>query len=278
MSHRRMTLCFVGAVAGGALAAACSNAAVAPTETGATVQRQTPEADATTAGPARLAEAYPDHVASVDDTHVILRDGTRLPISDGRSGKTPAQRIESADIDDMFADPYPLGRPSGPPARDADPGRARNEALFDKMYGDCRRGQVEPRLRNVAWMPRRGGGTLRVTTVNGVADRLEAVIRDLERLPPAMTRYLVPTAGTYVCRVIAGTNRRSMHSYAASIDINVAHSDYWLWAGGEGAPYRNRIPYEIVEIFERHGFIWGGKWSHFDTMHFEYRPELLPPR
>ena len=38
----------------------------------------------------------------------------------------------------------------------------------------------------------------------------------------------------------------------------------------------NRIPYEIVEIFERHGFIWGGRWYHFDTMHFEYRPELLP--
>jgi hypothetical protein len=32
---------------------------------------------------------------------------------------------------------------------------------------------------------------------------------------------------------------------------------------------------EIVDIFERHGFIWGGKWYHFDTMHFEYRPELL---
>jgi hypothetical protein len=32
---------------------------------------------------------------------------------------------------------------------------------------------------------------------------------------------------------------------------------------------------EIVDVFERHGFIWGGKWYHFDTMHFEYRPELI---
>jgi HSP20 family protein len=39
--------------------------------------------------------------------------------------------------------------------------------------------------------------------------------------------------------------------------------------------YRNRMPQEIVSIFERQGFIWGGKWNHFDTMHFEYRPELL---
>jgi hypothetical protein len=34
------------------------------------------------------------------------------------------------------------------------------------------------------------------------------------------------------------------------------------------------MPQEIVDIFERHGFIWGGKWYHYDTMHFEYRPEL----
>ena len=38
---------------------------------------------------------------------------------------------------------------------------------------------------------------------------------------------------------------------------------------------RNSYPQEIVDIFEKHGFIWGGKWSHFDLMHFEYRPELL---
>jgi D-alanyl-D-alanine carboxypeptidase len=40
-------------------------------------------------------------------------------------------------------------------------------------------------------------------------------------------------------------------------------------------PYRNEIPLEIVHIFEKHGFIWGGKWYHYDTMHFEYRPEII---
>jgi hypothetical protein len=35
------------------------------------------------------------------------------------------------------------------------------------------------------------------------------------------------------------------------------------------------MPREIVEIFERHGFIWGGKWYHYGTMHFGYRPELI---
>ena len=63
-----------------------------------------------------------------------------------------------------------------------------------------------------------------------------------------------------------------------TIDINVAQSDYWrnFKPDSKGVySYRNRIPWKIVEIFEKYGFIWGGKWYHFDTMHFEYRPELL---
>jgi hypothetical protein len=31
----------------------------------------------------------------------------------------------------------------------------------------------------------------------------------------------------------------------------------------------------VVQIFEDNGFIWGGKWHHFDTVHFEFRPELV---
>jgi hypothetical protein len=109
---------------------------------------------------------------------------------------------------------------------------------------------------------------------------LSDVLALLEKLPPAMTRYLVPSAGTLNCRVIAGTDRMSMHAYGAAIDINTRFTDYWLWAKAPKAgliPYRNRIPQAIVDVFERHGFIWGGKWYHYDTMHFEYRPELLPP-
>jgi len=61
-------------------------------------------------------------------------------------------------------------------------------------------------------------------------------------------------------------------------------SNYWQWdlkrnhqtiSESNKLTYKNNIPWEIVEIFEKHGFIWGGKWHHYDTMHFEYRPELL---
>ena len=83
--------------------------------------------------------------------------------------------------------------------------------------------------------------------------------------------------GTYVCRHVADTGQSSMHGWGAAIDINPAFADYWLWhrvAGGYSA-YVNHIPCDVVAILERHGFIWGGRWAHFDTMHFEYRPELL---
>jgi len=80
--------------------------------------------------------------------------------------------------------------------------------------------------------------------------------------------------------VIAGTTRRSAHGYGIAIDIATTDADYWRWprvrSDRSPPPWRNRIPQEIVDVFERNGFIWGGKWSHFDTMHFEYRPELLP--
>ena len=71
-----------------------------------------------------------------------------------------------------------------------------------------------------------------------------------------------------------------MHSYGMTIDINTAYSDYWQWnckCSNEDAAltYKNRIPQLIVAIFERNGFIWGGKWYHYDTMHFEYRPEMV---
>ena len=64
-----------------------------------------------------------------------------------------------------------------------------------------------------------------------------------------------------------------MHTYAAAIDINMKYANYWRW---ESEPkWQNKIPVAVIRIFERHGFIWGGYWYHYDTMHFEYRPELL---
>ena len=94
-------------------------------------------------------------------------------------------------------------------------------------------------------------------------------------------KYLIKPAGTFKWRTISGTSRLSAHSFGIAIDINVDHAHYWKWDQkneDDYVGYVNRIPLELVTIFEEYGFIWGGKWAHYDTMHFEYRPELLPLR
>lgn len=225
----------------------------------------------------RLVAAYPDTIAGFDKKDLILNDGSRLPLSDGRSNKSFDELLDNPDIGDMFAFAYPAGAPAAQPARNFDPGRIRVEALFKALYGDCERGTLGG-TRKVPWLPKHGGGSVTFTTAQGAAKALEAVSAELDELPDSFVKYLVPSAGTYACRPIAKTDRMSMHAYAAAIDINTKHTTYWQWVKpGPDGTYRwsNAIPREIVAIFEKHGFIWGGRWYHFDTMHFEYRPELL---
>jgi hypothetical protein len=225
-----------------------------------------------------LLHAYPDALSGFDGTNLIWRDGTRMPVSDGRPGKSIEQQLRNGSILDQLRLDYPAGAPVQPPGED--PGRVRNRAFFDRMYGDCKKGQVTPRLVPVVWLPSTWGHRVMVTAVNGVDRQLAAVSRELDTLPPEDKKFLFP-AGTYACRSVADTAQASMHAWGAAIDINPKFADYWLWKAGRAtglSAYVNRIPPEIVQIFERHGFIWGGRWMHFDTMHFEYRPELFAPR
>lgn len=228
----------------------------------------------------RLRAAYPDHIKAVRDGQIIFRDGTTMPFDDGQGPKSHSEWLAAPDVEDMLAQPYVPGPVTAPPGVDFEPGRARNDAFFSKIYGDCRAGAVTGKLVDVVWLRSKSGVKLKVTSVNGVSRRLEAVSRALDALPKRFDAYLTPPAGTYNCRQVAGTNRLSAHGYGIAIDIATSEADYWRWSrpGHDGTPrWRNRIPYEIVAIFEAHGFIWGGKWHHFDTMHFEYRPELLLP-
>jgi hypothetical protein len=226
----------------------------------------------------RLVSAYPSLLERVDGNLLVWKDGTRMAVDDGKGEKDHETRLATADIKDMLAQPYTVGRPARQPARNDDPGRARNAAFFDKMYGDCTKGGVAHHLVDVVWLPRKWGKPLKVTRINGVADKLKAVSAELDALPEAFDTFLKPPAGTINCRPIAGTSRVSAHGYGIAVDIAIGRAHYWRWDGGKPGDvksYRNAIPFEIVEIFERHGFIWGGKWYHYDTMHFEYRPELL---
>ena len=243
-----------------------------------------------------LINAYPDHLAGFDGANLIWKDGTKMPFGDGRADKTPQDLLDRPDIADMFRWPYVFDGAASPAGEESDPGRVRNEAFFAKMYGTC---QKQPAgacasvkctssapLKSVPWVPKFSGGSMQAASANGVDEKLRLISKELEALGPSFGKYLVPSGGSYVPRCIARTTRLSVHSFGIAVDINPQYGGYWQYGLPRGMSeeqvrqkkislvYKNRIPIEIVKVFERHGFIWGGNWYHFDGMHFEYRPEF----
>lgn len=222
----------------------------------------------------RLVRAYPAFLSRVEGNALVWKDGTRMPLRRARAATYPA-RLDRPGLLDQLGTVYPACGPLRVPARNEDPGRARYAPLFLKMYGSTA-GQVATHLDTVNWF----GQRLQVTRVNGAAASLRAVAAELGR-QPGLPRYARPSAGTFLWRSVAGTSRPSLHAFGAAIDLNTRFSHYWRWEGyreGQaGIVYRNELPLALVRVFERHGWIWGGRWYHHDTMHFEYRPELTGP-
>ncbi|HKP61900.1 MAG TPA: DUF4846 domain-containing protein [Polyangiales bacterium] len=232
-----------------------------------------PEADVS--GLYCLRQAYPEQVCGSAANTLVLCNGRRLIYDDGRP-KTAEERLDQPDLEDMFTQVYAPGPPELPPAEGFEPGRVRELAFFDAMYGAGER-DVRKHLTSIPWL---SGKALQVSTVNGVDRRLRAVSDALERLAEPLRTQVAEVAGTFNFRDIKGTSRKSAHSYGIAIDVAPSLADYWRWREDGADPprkYRNRMPMQIVEAFEREGFIWGGRWNHYDTMHFEYRPELLVP-
>ncbi|MQA63164.1 MAG: M15 family peptidase [Actinophytocola sp.] len=68
--------------------------------------------------------------------------------------------------------------------------------------------------------------------------------------------------GCYVPRFIGRDPQRglSLHTWGIAVDLNVAGNQ----RGTEG-----EIDREVVAIFKKWGFAWGGDWDYTDPMHFE---------
>lgn len=160
--------------------------------------------------------------------------------------------------------------------------RDQYEPLFKKMYGSNPQ-EVKKNLVTIYWMENVFGKRypLRVTTLNGVDQKLRRISAELEKLPPSYYKYLANPAGGFYWRKVSHQSYLSSHSFGIAVDINSSYSNYWLWDLERGRlpmsalTYHNRVPMRIVEIFEKEGFAWGGRWYYYDTMHFEYRPELF---
>jgi hypothetical protein len=118
--------------------------------------------------------------------------------------------------------------------------------------------------------------------------RVETRIEELKKTDPEILLWLynLESITGWNWRNVAGSENRSFHAYGIAVDLlmkaRAGMETYWQWTAAKGIDWRS-VPMEkrqnppatVIRAFEEQGFIWGGRWSRFDTMHFEYHPELL---
>jgi peptidoglycan LD-endopeptidase CwlK len=225
----------------------------------------------------KLAKAYPTFIKEISNNKLIFMDNHKINYDDGIENKTFDEMLNNPSLKNQMSIKYIKidENPNYVPLKNEDAGRIRYEPFFKKMYGSNPK-EIKKNLTKIIWFPKSSNKTLLVTTINDVHKKLQDISDELELLPKEIKSFVNNPEGVTNWRKISNTNRLSTHSFGIAIDINIKKSDYWEWQKQDGKlKYKNKIPLEIVKIFEKHGFIWGGRWYHYDTMHFEYRPELL---
>ncbi|MGN6251359.1 MAG: M15 family metallopeptidase [Marmoricola sp.] len=77
-----------------------------------------------------------------------------------------------------------------------------------------------------------------------------------------LAKYIDPSqyGGCFVPRFIAGTHTLSYHAFGLAVDLNVPENQRGT---------RGQMNPQVVDVFRRWGFGWGGTWHYTDPMHFE---------
>ncbi|AKC63611.1 glycoside hydrolase [Clostridium botulinum] len=224
-----------------------------------------------------LMMAYGEYIEDIecknDKVYIVMESGKKI-IYDDKKEKNFEEKIYNSDIQDMMEQIYPLNMTGKVMDKDFDPGRFRVYPLLEDVYGN-NSSKIQKNLKtiNTAY------GTVQFNNNSKGAESLKNTLDELSSISKSNSKlnsYISPLNGTFNYRHIAGTNLLSPHAFGIAIDLVRDNRDYWKWATeSEGEKRIASYPKEIVETFEKNNFIWGGKWHHFDTLHFEYRPEII---
>lgn len=221
--------------------------------------------------------AYAEYITTIESKDgyisIVMKSGKKLCYDD-RLQKTLDKKLINPDLQDTLEQSYPLTRVKTIMEENYDPGRYRCYGLLSQVYGTSKQ-VIEYNLTKVNV----GYNNYQFNKSNGASSSLQTVMKELNTLAQSdsnLRKCFLPCSGTFNYRVISGTNRLSPHAYGIAIDLASDKRDYWKWASKEqGAKRLISYSNELVEVFEKNGFVWGGKWSHFDILHFEYRPEII---
>ena len=222
-----------------------------------------------------------DSVIFEEDDVIFTMAGHPIHFQDGRM--LGEERLDQVDeFDPIFYD-YPLERLVSPlPLTDLP---TYSTDYFEALFGRTE-DQVRSHCRSISFLDHNlFVNTLILEPLRGV----EREIREAAAWDPEVVRWLeeMDVAYSFIFRDIAKSQTRSLHGFGLAVDL-VPRSYggrhvYWQWSrvldreGWYRIPLSQRWspPQPVIEAFEHHGFVWGGKWSRFDTVHFEYRPEIL---
>lgn len=222
--------------------------------------------------------SYPEYIVGVekksdDEIYCVMKSGKKI-IYDDKKQKNHEEKLGNPDLQDMLEQSYPLEKNDDIMDKNFDPGRARHYELLNEVYGGSK-GAIEKNLTALKY----GYTNYQFNSKNKANTSLESALKEV--MPMAKGRgdigsILYPASGTYNYRVISGTGRLSPHSYGIAIDLKSDKRDYWKWSSEkQGKERLADYPKELIEAFEKNNFVWGGKWGHFDILHFEYRPEII---
>ena len=221
--------------------------------------------------------AYPEYITDIlcenDNIYIVMKSGKKF-IYDDKKNKTPEEKLNNPDLQDMMEEMYPLTKSNEIMPKDFNPGRIRHYGLLNEVYGNSQ-SAIEKNLCTLKY----GYTNYQFNSKNGANIALENTMKELVPLSKEdnkIAAILYPASGTYNYRLISGTGRLSPHAYGITIDLKSDKRDYWKWSPVEKGKSRLlEYPDELVSAFENHNFVWGGKWGYFDILHFEYRPEII---
>lgn len=203
--------------------------------------------------------------------YLIFNNGKKV-LYDDKKVKSRDEKLSNADVQDTLEEIYPLESTNS--ILNIDPGRSRCYPFLNAIYGSSK-GEIEKNIGNVSTLC----GNITFNKNARAGESLKGALNGAKELAMKdnnINNFLFPISGGYNYRVIQDTGRLSPHAYAIAIDLKRDNADYWKWASKEkGSKRIEEYPSNLVRVFEDEGFVWGGKWEHFDILHFEYRPEII---
>ena len=165
-------------------------------------------------------------------------------------------------------------------------GPSSSQFFYDLLYDCATRERVEKHIAAVSFLGKKTNVHSRIA---GVLKKVEAEILSAAETSADVRDFVntLASADSYNWREIRDSGNRSFHSIGIAIDVLPrgwgSKNIYWAWRRDVDPenwmmlPLEDRWmpPDEVIRVFERNGFIWGGSWMIWDNMHFEYRPEVI---